>query len=145
MFDVRVLKLFNANYGDKSSLGTTLIQAQNDCFQFEGYGTRISDDIRDCILSIRFNDCGLPQLGLCTTEDDYTHAQYVIQNGSMTHKSFHSYLMGEKVPAHMKQKTSACADQIVSSYQSNFAAHMKQSSYLLSYDLNDMSEKKICH
>ena len=45
MFDVRVLKLFNANYGDKSDLGTTLNLAQNDCFRFEGFGTRINNNM----------------------------------------------------------------------------------------------------
>ena len=92
MFDVRVLKLFNANYGDKSNLGTTLNLAQNDCFGFEGWGTRINNKMYhrlQCTKSVQDN---FPKLGLNTSEVDFCHAKYVIDCGCVTVRDYQSYL-----------------------------------------------------
>ena len=75
MIDLRYLKVYNAHYGEESVIGDLIFQAQEECFEHEDFGIKVSNSYLSKLVGE--NDEEYPKLGPNTSEDDITEALFV--------------------------------------------------------------------
>ena len=72
MIDVRYLKTFNSEYGAETELAERLMDAQAQCFLYEGRGVQVSEKL---VTQLVGDPNGkYPILGAGTTKEDYEEA-----------------------------------------------------------------------
>ena len=70
MIDVFFWKMYNAYYGQDSSIGKHLMEAQEECFKHENDGIELKEDMCALVTGDVNSSFSQPKLGRTTTEKD---------------------------------------------------------------------------
>ena len=133
MIDVRFWKMYSAFYGDDSLIGTSLMEAQEECFKHENNGIELKHNMCTLVTGHLNQSFPQPTRGRNTTEHDLLQMKYVLKQEAATLQEFIAHSNGDKMYINTDRKVSAtepatkCSlSQIAETYKDSLDASVKK-------------------